>query len=84
MSESTPAPSAAARISVIMPCYNAASFVVEAVECVMNQTYPNVELIVIDDGSTDASVEILQSLVAKFAPRMSLLFPGSSGAIPSA
>ena len=45
------------RISVIMPCHNAAAFVEEAMSCVMNQTYPDVELIVVDDGSTDGSAE---------------------------
>jgi glycosyltransferase involved in cell wall biosynthesis len=48
-----------ALISVIMPCYNAQAFVREAVDCVLGQTYPHVELVVIDDGSTDRSWEIL-------------------------
>ena len=74
---------APSRISVIMPCYNAAAFVEEAVSCVMNQTYPDVELIVVDDGSTDGSVEILQQLVTRFSPRLTLLVPGPHGALPS-
>ncbi|MEQ1600162.1 MAG: glycosyltransferase [Methylophilaceae bacterium] len=66
-----------------MPCYNAASFVEEAVSCVMNQTYANVELIVIDDGSTDSSVEILQRLATQYAPRLTLLFQGHMGPYPA-
>lgn len=49
------------KISVIMPCYNSERYLGEAVDCVLNQTYPNVELIVVDDGSTDRSLEILAS-----------------------
>jgi len=49
------------RISVIMPCYNAAAFVGEAVDCVMNQSYPDVELIVVDDVSTDDSLNGLRA-----------------------
>jgi glycosyltransferase involved in cell wall biosynthesis len=51
---------AGSRISVIMPCFNAAQFVDEAVSSVLRQTHPHVELIVIDDGSTDGSKEILR------------------------
>lgn len=71
------------RISVIMPCYNAANFVEEAVNCVMNQTYPDVELIVVDDGSTDGSVEILQRLVTQYSQRLSLLFQHHKGPYPA-
>lgn len=71
------------RISVIMPCYNAASFIEEAVNCVMNQTYPDVELIVVDDGSTDGSTNILQALVARYAPRIQLYFQDRQGPYPA-
>lgn len=71
------------RISVIMPCYNAAAFVGGAVECVMKQTYGAVELIVVDDGSTDGSVEILQELVSRYSPRVNLLHQGHMGPFPA-
>lgn len=71
------------RISVIMPCYNAAAFVEEAVNCVMNQTYPDVELVVVDDGSTDGSVEILQQLATRYSPRLTLLFQNHLGPYPA-
>ncbi len=48
-----------ARVSVIMPCYNAADYVGQAVEDVLGQTYGPIELIVVEDGSTDASADIV-------------------------
>ena len=47
-------------VSVIIPCYNAARWVAEAVDSCLAQTYASVEVIVVDDGSTDESVAILR------------------------
>jgi glycosyltransferase involved in cell wall biosynthesis len=48
-------------VSVIIPCYNAEPYVAEAIASALNQTYPNVEVIVVDDGSGDGSVEVIRS-----------------------
>ena len=48
-------------ISLIMPLYNHERFVNKAITSIVNQTYTNWELIVIDDGSTDRSAEIVKS-----------------------
>lgn len=42
-------------VSVIIPCYNAEKFVEEAFSSALSQTYPNIEVIVVDDGSSDRS-----------------------------
>ena len=51
-------------ISIIMPCYNAEEYVSDAINSVLEQTYGNVELIIIDDGSTDNSLEICEDYQA--------------------
>jgi glycosyltransferase involved in cell wall biosynthesis len=48
-------------VTVIMPVYNGERFLFEAIESILNQSYKDIELIVIDDGSTDRSVEIINS-----------------------
>ncbi len=51
---------AAARVSVILPVYNRAAYVAEAIESVLAQTLPADQLIVVDDGSTDDSVAVVE------------------------
>jgi len=71
------------RISVIMPCFNAASFVSDAVNSVLNQSYRNVELIVVDDGSSDGSREILRALAEQHSSRLTLLLQERRGPYPA-
>lgn len=49
-------------VSVIMPCHNAARFVRDSIGSVLSQTFQHWELVVVDDGSSDATPEILESL----------------------
>ena len=48
-------------VSMVIPIYNSEKFLSEAIESVLNQTYKNMEIIAINDGSTDNSLEILQN-----------------------
>jgi glycosyltransferase involved in cell wall biosynthesis len=48
------------KVSVIIPNYNYARYVGQAIESVINQTYSNIEIIVVNNGSTDNSLEILK------------------------
>lgn len=49
-------------VSIIIPVYNGAPFLARSISCVFSQTYPHIELIAINDGSTDESEQTLQSL----------------------
>jgi glycosyltransferase involved in cell wall biosynthesis len=53
------------RVSVIMPVYNCAQFLRESVASVLSQTMTDIELILVDDGSSDGSSEILQTFADK-------------------
>lgn len=49
------------KVSVIIPCFNAEKWIREAIESCLTQTYSDVEIIVIDDGSTDNSLKIIKT-----------------------
>lgn len=49
------------KVSILIPCYNAEQWIKQAIESALNQTYSHKEIIVVDDGSTDNSLEIIKS-----------------------
>ena len=63
------------KVSVIIPSYNRAGFLEEAIESVLSQDYENFELIVVDDGSTDET----RNIVKEYAERITYLYQDNSG-----
>ena len=64
------------RVSIIMPCYNAARFIGEAVASVIDQTEVSWELLVVDDGSTDGSGDVVRRIAD---PRVRLISQENAG-----
>ncbi len=71
---SLPAPSSDfPAISVIIPLYNVEKYVAECLDSILAQTFQNFEVIVVDDCSTDSSVEIVKSYSTKFDGRLTIV-----------
>lgn len=66
-------------VSILMPLYNAELWVEETIHSCQEQTYTNWELIIVDDGSTDASASIVEK-IASSEPRITLLQQPNAGA----
>lgn len=67
-------------ISAVLPVYNSELYVAEAIESILSQTYQNFELILIDDGSTDNSLNIMQGYESQ-DPRVKLLSQSNCGVV---
>lgn len=63
-------------VSVVIPCYNAAAFLHETMESVWRQTYPALEVVLVDDGSTDST----RSLIESFGNRVTAIYGPNRGA----
>ena len=62
-------------VSVVIPAYNRADYIAQAIDSVLGQSYPHMEVIVVDDGSTDATPRI----AAGYGARITLLRQSNSG-----
>lgn len=67
------------KVSVVIPTYNYAHYLPYALESVLNQGYPNLEVLVIDDGSNDGTVDVLKPYQSKIN-----YFYKNNGGTPSA
>lgn len=63
------------RVSIIVTSYNYRDYVAESIRSALDQTYPNTEVIVVDDGSTDGSVDV----VRQFSGRVQTVFKANAG-----
>ena len=68
-------------VSVLIPVYNAEKFLEKALDSVLNQSFPNFELLIINDGSTDSSAEIMNAYVLKDSRIIALHQPNAGQAI---
>ena len=69
-------------LSIIVPCYNVASFLPRCIESLIKQTYVNVEILLIDDGSTD-DTPILCDQYAKVDSRVKVIHQENHGSSAS-
>ncbi|MEK7198913.1 MAG: glycosyltransferase, partial [Bacteroidota bacterium] len=53
-------------ISVVMATYNGERFLSEQLESILSQSYPNIEMIVVDDGSVDSTVALVESYIKRY------------------
>lgn len=63
------------KVSIIVPVYNAEKYIVETIESVKAQTYENWELLLIDDGSTDGSRQVISDYLSGEPDERIVLFP---------
>lgn len=65
------------RISVVIPCFNYERYVGQAIECALGQTYANKEVVVVNDGSSDDSLEV----ISRYLARITLVDQHNQGSI---
>jgi len=54
------------KVSVVIPCFNQSDFLLDAIKSVMNSTYKNIEVIIVNDGSTDKTPDDISNLLSPF------------------
>jgi glycosyltransferase involved in cell wall biosynthesis len=58
------------KVSIITVCYNSEKTIAQTIESVLNQTYPNIEYIIVDGGSTDGTVDVIRQYEQAFSGRL--------------
>jgi glycosyltransferase involved in cell wall biosynthesis len=71
------------KVSIVLPTFNGSQFIRESIESCLNQTYPNLELIIVDDGSTEHTRDIIASYAEK-DPRIVSLRHTTNQNLPAA
>ena len=62
-------------VSIVIPCYNREKYISDAIDSALAQTYSNIEVIVVDDGSIDGSVDV----VRQYGDRVKLVLQDNGG-----
>ena len=70
------------KISIIMPMYNVEKYIKQSLESILNQTFNQYEVIIIDDCSTDSSVSIVEKMTPKFNGNLQLIKRSKNSAAP--
>ena len=56
-----------AKVSVIIPAYNSEQFIAETLDCLVNQTLKDIEVVIVNDGSTDGTQDIIDDYCKKYS-----------------
>lgn len=56
-------------VTLLVPAYNSADYIFRLLDSILYQTYPEIETIIINDGSTDSTVEIIKTYIERFKSR---------------
>jgi len=67
------------KVSVVIPTYNCVCFLPKAIDSVLAQTYQDFEIIVVDDGSTDGTRDLMQSYLGKFPGKIRYFYQENQG-----
>lgn len=66
-------------VSVIVPLYNAEKYIEETMESILNQTYKNIEIVIVDDGSKDQSSSIVKNFKKKYPEQIQYILQENQG-----
>jgi len=66
-------------VSIIIPCYNQAEYLKESVQSAVDQTYPNIEIIIVNDGSPDNTQEVALELQKKYPEKIQIISQENGG-----
>lgn len=72
------------KLSVIVPVYNTEKYVEKCLESIINQTIKNIEIIIVNDGSTDSSEKVIKEFISQHAEREIRYFKKKNGGLSDA
>ncbi|CAB1060959.1 hypothetical protein D1BOALGB6SA_5726 [Olavius sp. associated proteobacterium Delta 1] len=67
------------KVSIVTPNYNYENYIGKTIESILKQSYKNIEHIIVDDGSTDNSVDIINSYISEYPDRIKLITQKNNG-----